>query len=399
MEAGGPGKRDQAGRLTCEGRYAGAVHNVDGASFMGTGPPRVSMDHHETTADGKPRRGAHPHFFIDEEWLAQRTEAVIDADLPIVDPHHHLWARSAPYLVPQLVQDLQCGHDFRATVYVEAGFAYRAEGDPRFASVGEVEYANGIGALFASGYHGPVRACAGIVGRVDLSMGAAAEDVLQACIARAPDRFRGIRHMVAWDPSPQVSQLMKPPPPHLMMDRKFREGFARLAPLGLSFDAWCYHPQLAELLDLVETFPDTRVIVDHAGGRLGEGPYATRQDEVFEHWRQGLRALARFPNVFVKIGGLIGRLSGAPFIDRELPPTSEELAQAWKPYVETCIETFGAQRCMFESNFPPDKAGCSARVLWNAFKRLTAGCSMAERADLFAGTAIRAYRLPESLLQ
>jgi len=351
------------------------------------------MEHEDILAGGKPRRGAHPLFYIDEEWLAQHTEEVIAPELPIIDPHHHLWARSAPYLVPELLRDLQCGHDIRGSVFVEAGFAYRAEGDPRFASVGEVEYANGVGALFAGGYYGSLRACAGIVGHVDLSQGAAAEEVMQACIARAPDRFRGVRHMVAWDPSSQVSQLMKPQPAHLMMDARFREAFARLAPLGLSFDAWCYHPQLPELLDLVDAFPDTRVVIDHAGGRIGEGPYAARQEAVFREWKANLQALARRPNVFVKIGGLIGRLGGMPFIDRDTPPTSVELAQAFAPYVETCIEVFGPQRAMFETNFPPDKAGCSARVLWNAFKRVTAAYSAGEKAALFAGTAARAYRL------
>jgi len=347
----------------------------------------------------RPVRGAHPDFFIDEAWLALHDETVIEPDLPIVDPHHHLWARSAPYLAPQLLKDLQCGHNFRGTVYVEAGFGYRADGDPHFASVGEVEFANGVGALFASGFYGCVRACAGIVGHVDLSRGAAAEDVLHACIARASDRFRGIRHMTAWDPSPQVSQLLKPPPPRLMLDRQFRAGFARLAPLGLSFDAWCYHPQLPELLNLVDAFPDTVVIIDHAGGRIGEGPYAGCQKDVLRAWTSALRALAERPNVFIKIGGLIGRLGGMPFIDRETPPTSRELAQAWKPYVQTCIEAFGTQRAMFESNFPPDKGGCSARVLWNAFKHITANYSMTEKADLFARTAARVYRLPEALLE
>lgn len=353
------------------------------------------MNHHHTSADGKPLRGAHPDFYIDEEWLALRTEDVLDPQLPIVDPHHHLWSRSKPYLVPELLEDLACGHNFRATVYVEAGFAYRADGDPRFASVGEVEYVNGIGALFASGYHGPVRACAGIVGRVDLSQGASAEEVLQACAARAPDRFRGIRHMAAWDGDPGVSQIMRPPPPHLMMDRQFREGFAKLAPMGLSFDAYCYHPQLPELISLVDAFPDTQVILNHTGTRVGEGPYAREPEETFRQWKASVQELAKRPNVVVKLGAMIGRLWGFPFIDRELPPLSHELAQAWKPYIETCIEAFGPQRSMFESNFPPDKAGCSARVLWNTFKRITAGFSEHERAQMFAGTATRVYRLPE----
>ena len=355
------------------------------------------MTHGTQPKGGKPQRGTQPLLWVDEEWLAQRTEEVIDPERPIVDPHHHLWHRSEPYLVPQLVADLRCGHNIRGTVYVECGSMYRAEGDPRFITVGEVEYANGVGAAFASNYYGPVRACAGIVGKVDLTMGAFAEEVLQACIARAPDRFRGIRHMAAWDPSPDVSQLLHPPPPNLLMDKRFREGFAKLAPLGLSYDCWCYHTQLPQLLDVVDAFPDTRVIIDHVGGRIGEGPYANHQEEVFSAWKSRMQALAQRPNVFVKIGGLSGRLPGFTFIDQDLPPTSEELAQAWRPYVETCIETFGPERSMFESNFPPDKCGCSARVLWNTFKRLAAGYSESEKANLFTGAAIRAYRLPEAL--
>jgi len=158
----------------------------------------------------KPRRGVPPQFFIDEDWGDLRND---------------------------------CGHNLRGTVYVEAGFAYRCEGGPRLASVGEVEYANGVGALFASGHYGGVRACAGIVGRADLHAG----DLRLATHGgpRAPDRFRGIRHMVGSDPNTGVRQLMRPPQPDLLPDRRFREGFAALAPLGLSFDAYCYHPQLA----------------------------------------------------------------------------------------------------------------------------------------------------------
>jgi predicted TIM-barrel fold metal-dependent hydrolase len=345
----------------------------------------------------KPPRGVAPQLFVDEEWLALRTEDVIDAGRCIVDPHHHFWRRASAYFVPELLKDLQCGHRLRGTVYVECGSMYRAEGDPRLASVGEVEYVNGVAAEFASGAHGPLRACAGIVGKVDLTLGAFVQDVLDAMLARAPDRLRGVRHMAAWDASPEVNLLMRPPPPHLLVDKSFREGFARLAPLGLTFDAWLYHPQLPELLDLADAFPETDIIVDHVGGVAMKGPYASRHGEVFEEWRQSIQALAQRPNVYVKIGGLNSRLHGFDFMDRALPPTSQELAQAWKPYVETCIEAFGASRAMFESNFPPDKCGCSARVLWNAFKRLSAGCSEAEKSELFAGTAIRVYRLPESL--
>lgn len=340
------------------------------------------------------KRGKGPQFFVDEEWLTLRTEEVIEPELPIVDAHHHLWDRGCPYFVPQLLADLRCGHNFRGTVYVEAASMYRAEGDPRFASVGEVEYANGVGAAFASGYYGDTRACAGIVGRVDLTLGAFAEEVLQSCITRAPERFRGIRVMTAWDASPYVSQLRVPQPRELLLDRRFREGYAKLGPLGLTFDAFVYHPQLPELVDLADSFPETKIVVNHAGGRIAEGPYAARQREVFNEWKQSLSELAKRPNVYMKLGGLNGHLAGSDFMDRDLPPTSEELAQAWHPYLETCINSFGPERCMFESNFPPDKGGCSARALWNAFKRIAASYSEGEKRALFAGTAIEAYGLP-----
>mgnify|MGYP000645620541 CR=1 FL=1 len=340
-----------------------------------------------------------PLHFVDDEWLALRTEDVLDPERPIVDAHHHIWEghQHHTYLLPELLQDLQCGHNIRGTVYVECSFMYRADGDPRFAGIGEVEYANGVAAAFASGRHGDVRACAGIVGKVDLTLGAMAQPVLEAALARAPDRFRGIRHMLAWDASPEVNLLRKPPAKDLMLDPAFRLGFAQLGKLGLSFDAWCYHPQLPQLIGLVDENPDTRVIIDHVGGKAGTGPYAVRKDETFQHWKASMQELARRPNTFCKLGGLNMRLNGFEFIDRDLPPTSGELAAAWRPMVETCIELFGPKRCMFESNFPPDKAGCSARVLWNAFKRLANGYSEDEKAALFAGTAIHAYRLPEAL--
>jgi predicted TIM-barrel fold metal-dependent hydrolase len=350
-------------------------------------------------AEGERRRGAPPKHWVDAAWLAQRTEDVIEPDRVIVDPHHHLWDRpNNTFLLPQLLHELNSGHNVRGTVFVECTSMYRAEGDARFAPVGEVEFVNGIAAACASGYYGPVRVAAGIVGTVDLMQGAAAREVLEACKARAPERFRGIRHRTAWDADHEVHAVPGKATPGQMRDAKFREGFAQLAPLGLSFDAWCFHPQLPELIELVDAFPDTRVIVNHVGGLAGVGPYRSRRDEAFRAWREAMASLARRPNVYVKLGGMGMRLSGFDhFFDRDLPATSEELAQAWKPAVETCIEAFGAGRAMFESNFPVDKACCTYRTLWNAFKRLAAGCSESEKSDLFAGTAIRAYRLPASL--
>lgn len=341
----------------------------------------------------------HPADLIDDAWLAGTPdEEVIDPMRPIIDPHHHLWQRPPyNYMVPEFVADLHSGHNISATVFVDCGLMYRRGGDPRLASLGEVEVSNGVAAMFASGAYGPTFACAGIVTKVDLSMGAFAQEVLEMCIARAPERFRGVRHMAAWDASPEVSALRMPPPPDLLLDSKFREGFAVLGRLGLSFDAWVYHPQLGQLIDLVDAFPDTRVILNHVGGRAGVGPYAARQPEVWDAWKRSLTELARRPNVWIKVGGLGMPLAGHDFFKYERPPTSVELAQAWGPCVDTCVEIFGASRSMFESNFPVDKASCTYKVLWNGFKRIAGGWSAAEKNAVFAGTAAQAYRLPAEL--
>lgn len=356
----------------------------------------------QSTTHTKLLRGAAPHHYVDDEWLALRSEPVLEPDLPIFDPHHHLWDRRphSLYLLPEMLADIDAsGHHVRGTAFVECTSMYRADGDSRLACLGQVEFVNGVGAMSASGVYGPVRVCAGIIGKVDLSEGASAREVLEACIARAPDRFRGIRHMAAWDASPEVSSLLRPPPRGLLMDKGFRAGFAQLAPLGLVFDAWVYHPQLPELIDLVDTFPETQVVLNHMGGRAAVGPYAADVDGAFAGWARSVRELAKRPNVSVKIGGIGMRLGGFGFHDRTLPPTSAELADAWRPAFEVCLEAFGASRAMFESNFPVDKSACSYRTMWNTFKRLASALPAADKAALMAGTAVRTYRLPPELAQ
>ena len=348
----------------------------------------------------KPVRGAPPHNFIDNEWLALQTEEVLEPDTPIVDSHHHLWDRrpDSIYMLPELLADIDGGgHNVRATVFVECASMYRVDGDPRYACVGQVEFVNGVGAVCASGVHGHVRACAGIVGKVDLTEGASAAQVLHACVARAPDRLRGIRHMAAWDSSREVSSLLRPPPPDLLESREFRSGFSLLAPLGLSFDAWVYHPQLHQVIALADAFPNTSIVLNHMGGRVAIGPYADRRKEVFKEWSAQVRELARRANVVVKIGGIGMRLGGFDFHDRELPPTSVNLAEAWRSDFDVCIDAFGPTRAMFESNFPVDKSACTYRVIWNTFKRLAEKFSASEKAALFAETAVRVYRLPATL--
>ena len=336
-----------------------------------------------------------PHLPVRPEWLARRQEEILEPDLPIVDPHHHLVDRenTGRYLLPDLLADTGTGHDITATVYLEWLSMYRAAGPAEMRPVGEVEFASGVAAMAASGGYGKTQICAGIVGYADLMLGAAVEPVLEAMITAGGGRFRGIRYISASHPDDAARGSSVNRPAELLMNPKVREGFARLHPLGLSFDAWMYFTQLGELVDLARAFPDTPIVLDHVGGAIGIGPYAGRRDEVFATWRKSIEELARYPNVHVKLGGLGMRLFGFDVAGKEMPPSSEELATLWRPYIETCVAAFGPQRAMFESNFPVDKGSGSYPVFWNAFKRIAAGCSAAEKAALFAGTASRFYRL------
>jgi predicted TIM-barrel fold metal-dependent hydrolase len=335
-----------------------------------------------------------PYLPVRDDWLARRTEAILEPDLPIVDPHHHLWERPDwRYMLDDLLSDTNSGHNIVATVFVQCRAMHRASGPEAFRPVGETEFVNGVAAMSASGGYGSTKVCAGIVGHVDLRNGERSRDVLEAHIRAGGGRFRGIRHITAYDPDPTLMNPAYNPPVGLMYDSAFRQGFACLAPLNLSFDAWLYHPQIGDVTDLARAFPGTMICLNHVGGPLGIGSYAGLRQPVFEEWSKSIRALAACPNVVVKLGGMAMRLNGWDFHTKDDPPSSEELAAAWKPYVETCIEAFGASRCMFESNFPVDKGSYSYQVFWNACKILAKGASAAEKADLFSGTAARFYRL------
>ena len=331
----------------------------------------------------------------DPDWLArQAVEPILEPDLAIVDTHHHLWDQPGHrYLLPELLADTGSGHRVEATVFVDCMAFYRADGPAALRPVGETEFANGVAAMAASGMYGPTLACAGIVSHADLTLGAAVQEVLLAHIAAGHGRFRGIRHAGGWDASPLIRNSHTRPPEGLYADARFREGFAQLAPLGLSFEAWQFHPQLPEVLALARAFPQTAIVLNHLGGPLAVGPYLGQGEAQFARWRRDLQALAACPNVTVKLGGLGMQIGPIGHWQLPDPPDSMQIAQAWRPWVDTCIEAFGARRCMFESNFPVDKISSGYAVLWNAFKRLAAGASAAEKAALFSGTARRIYRL------
>ncbi len=319
-------------------------------------------------------------------------EAILDPELPIVDPHHHLWNRpGSRYLLDDLLADTSSGHNILATVYVQARSMYRDSGPVEMRPIGEAEFANGVGAMCASGFCGKTRVCAGIVGHADLTLGSKVEPVLAALLHAGGDRLRGIRHITAWDADTSLNNPAYPAPPHQLADKTFREGFALLGRLGLSFDTWLYHPQIDELADLAAAFPDTNIVLDHMGGPIGTGGY--KRDEVFAGWKASIKALAARPNVYVKIGGLGQSINGFGLGSKPEPATADTLAATMRPYVETCIEAFGVSRSMFESNFPVDKVSYGYRTFWNACKLLAKDASSAEKAALFSGTASRFYRL------
>ena len=341
------------------------------------------------------RGNAYRHGEALHAWTAQREEPALEPDLPIIDTHHHLYddERRHRYLLDQLMRDVNTGHDIIATVFIEASSMYRKEGPEEERCIGEVEFANGVAAMSASGLYGKTRACAAIIGHGDLRLGDRVRPVLEKLISAGNGRFRGIRFGVCWDAGDASKFGRYQLPPHMVLDPTFRKGFAHLKPLGLSFESWQFHPQLSDTVDLLRAFPDTTVILNHAGGVLGIPPHDDKRQQVFETWRKSIRELAQFPNLNVKLGGLGMLYSGWDFHLRDIPPRSEELAETWRPYIETCIEAFGAERCMMESNFPVDKQSCGYGVFWNAMKRITQNCSPAEKALLYRATAARVYRL------
>jgi L-fuconolactonase len=329
-----------------------------------------------------------------QDWLALHNEPILEPDLPIIDPHHHLWVRPGwRYMLDDLLGDTSSGHNIIATVFVQAGSMLRDSGPVEMRPVGEVEFVNGVAAQCASGYCGKTRACSGIVGHANLALGSRVEPVLAALARAGGDRFRGIRHITAWDADTALNLPDWPGPPRLLADKTFREGFAVLGRHGLTFETWLYHPQIDELADLAGAFPDTRILLDHVGGPLGIGPYRGKRDEIFPRWAASIKALAAHQNVYIKVGGLGQIVNGMGFNERPEPPSSETLAAAMRPYVETCITAFGASRSMFESNFPVDKVSFSYAVFWNACKLLARGASASEKTDLFSGSAKRFYRL------
>ena len=334
--------------------------------------------------------------FGGNDWLALTQEPSLEPELPLCDPHHHFWDQrpgSIPYqryLIHELMGDLNSGHNVRSTVFVEARSMYRAGGPEELRPVGEVEFVQGQAAASASGIYGPSRAASGIVGHADLKLGENVRPVLEALQAASPNRFKGIRHNVTWSPDPSLDDRESQ---GIMGNDSFRAGARVLADMGLSLDTMLSFPQLPELADFARAVPDLTIILNHLGGISRTGIYANKDEEVIPQWREGIAAVAACPNVVLKCGGMGMPRWGFGWHARDIPIGSEELAEAMAPWMNYAIEQFGVDRCMFESNFPPDKVSFSYNIMYNAFKRMSQDRSAAERADLFHDAAARAYRI------
>ena len=336
--------------------------------------------------------------FGGNDWLALTEEPTLEPDLPICDPHHHFWdyrLERIPYqryLLHELADDINSGHNVRSTVFIEARSMYRADGPEEMRPVGEVEFVQGLAVASASGLYGPGRAAAAIVGHANLNLGEGVAPVLEALQAASPNRFRGIRHSVTWDPHPEIENTSAHNRQGQLASDDFRAGARVLARMGFSLEGWLFFPQLTELADFAKAVPELTIILNHIGGLLRVGPYANR-DEVMDTWRSGIAAVAACSNVYAKLGGIGMPRTGFDWHERNRPIGSEELANSMAHLVNYCIEQFGPERSMFESNFPVDKVSYSYNVMYNAFKRMSKDYSASERAAMFHDTAARVYRV------
>jgi len=324
-------------------------------------------------------------------WLDQVREEAIDPDLPICDPHHHLWLDTGhtgwPYPLDALHADTGSGHNVVRTVFLECGAEYRSDGPDHLKPVGETEFVADLAEQSAASDGAEIAA---IMGSADLLAGDAVEEVLTAHEEAGRGRFRGVRYVTANDPHPPLAMGT---PAGVMVDEHYRDGVRRVGDLGYTYDAFCYHPQMPELIEVAKAAPDVTIVVDHLSGPLGVGPYKGRRGEILAWWRTQIAELATCPNVSLKLGGIGMPMFGLRWDRQDKPPTSDELAAPWADEIRYCIEQFGPDRCMFESNFPVDKRGASYVVLWNAFKKIAQDYSPSEKTDLFHDAAARAYRI------
>ncbi|WFB35999.1 amidohydrolase family protein [Kiritimatiellota bacterium B12222] len=326
-----------------------------------------------------------------QEWLNLVVEDIIDPARRIIDPHHHLWRRAGRrYLVENLWADTDSGHNIVKTVFIECHTEYRNDGPGHLKCLGETEFAVGQAAQSAAGGSGKPSVAA-IVAHADLTRGKEVVEVLQAHQELGKGLFRGIRQVGACDAHPEALMIPGPASEGLLLREDFRAGMKILGDMGLSYDTWHYHHQNRDFVELAGAVPNTQMILDHLGTPLGVGRFAGKREEIFEQWKKDIKEIAACDNVVAKLGGLAMPDNGFGWHTRERPPSSDEFVEAQRRYYLHAIECFGPDRCMFESNFPVDRASLSYPVLYNGFKKIVADFSEDEKDAMFYGNAARIY--------
>lgn len=333
------------------------------------------------------------------EWYAQVDEPVIDPERPIIDTHHHFWrlddvSQWGVYGLNDLWSDTGSGHNIQKTVFVECQAQYRKDGPEHLRPVGETAYVAKLAkqSVAAQTTGKPCAVVAGIIGHADLTLGDTLADVLDAHEDAGKGLFRGIRYSGAHHPHPESAVGPGRAPVDLFHQTAFQAGVRLLGDRGYTYESWHYHTQNNDYLALAKSAPNTTIIVNHLGHPLLGGPFRDRRDKVFAEWRGGIAALAKCPNVQIKLGGMVQPDIGLDYHTAARPVTSEDLVVTQKDHYLHAIECFGPERCTFESNFPVDKLSVSYRVLWNAFKTMVADFSADDQHEMFFGTAKRIYQ-------
>ena len=325
-----------------------------------------------------------------QQWLDQVIEPTIDPERIIVDPHHHLWNRPDwNYVLEHLWADTDTGHNVTKTVFLECRSNYSETGQEYLKPVGETTFVEAIATASREGIGSEI---AGIVAHANLAS-VHLDEILDAHKEAANGLLRGIRHSIARDTKPEALSIPGRAPEGLSSDEDFRRGLNRLGQRGLTYESWLYHHQILDFRDMAKATPNTTFVLDHFGTPLGVGAYSGQREKIFEIWREDIAALSDCPNVVAKLGGLAMPDNGFGWEHRKLPPSSDEFVEEQARYYHHTIQCFGADRCMFESNFPVDRISISYHTLWNGLKKIAAEYREDEQTALFSGTANRVYTL------
>ena len=339
-----------------------------------------------------------PHLEVNEDWLSLRKEEALLPDLPIIDPHHHLWnVGFGKYYVEELLNDINfSGHNVKATVYIMSSSntkIYSTQGPDEYITLPEIEFATNEGKRSDLIPNNHVKVNASIVGSLDLTHGVKIKPVIEKGLEISEGRLKGIRMLLASHKDPRITSGAVKSDLGLMLHPNFIEGAKCLEEAGLSLDFWIYHTQLHEMEQIAKALPNLNIILNHIGGPIHIGDYEGKQALTHREWRSAMLRLSRLPNICVKLGGLGMAVNGAKFHLQENPPTSTDLSEIWKPWIFETINMFGVEKCMFESNFPVDKGSCSYGSLWNAFKIISKEMSQDEKNKLFYENAANVYKI------